>query len=436
MNRNDYPAIKILNTVNEAWSRSFYRDHWGCSINDALFLIKTGRFNELPVIRKTDISKNWSELIEYGDFTDVVSSSGTTGRPVDLPVHRLQEAVWIESVSKVLIELGAKPGDKLLQMLSNNDMFTLGPLVWQAAKKLGVGPFRCSPQRIKRIVDVIHYHRPKFVVGNPVVMMNLSETMGNEFPDTSDLPDYAYFGACSSFDSSNKLTPVAQKVKELWGLKDVLNEYGCSEIGSIGHECLSHSGFHINDEVVYVELIDPNTGLPAEAGSTGEVVVTTLSVPRGFIAVRYATGDVASWIDYEPCSCGRRTPRLGAIIGRVDHQLKILGQTVFPDLIFDAINSVKGLEDALIVRFSDKKSEQVELLVAGNAHDSEALKLEIKCEIEKSIAVSPFIRNVPADLIQKLKDDKMSMGNGVKVPRLIDLDEPSSRAFLNERGVS
>lgn len=128
MNGNNFPTIKILNTVNEAWSRSFYRDHWGCSINDALSLIKKGRFNELPVIRKTDISKNWSELIEYGDFTDVVSSSGTTGRPVDLPVHRLQEAVWIESVSKVLIELGAKPGDKLLQMLSNNDMFTLGPV--------------------------------------------------------------------------------------------------------------------------------------------------------------------------------------------------------------------------------------------------------------------------------------------------------------------
>lgn len=213
MNTAMFPAQRICRVVEQAWRRPFYPTHWVLELPQLQEQINQGQYHQLPVIRKQDLSNHWNELIEYGDFTDVVSSSGTTGRPVELPVHRLQEMVWVDCVSRLWTELGAKPGDRLLHLLSNNDMFTLGPLVLQAAKKVGLGPFRCSPQRTRRILDVVHYHQPAFVVGNPVVMLNRAQEMGEDFPAPDYLPDYAYFGACGSFDANNNLTPVAQKVK-------------------------------------------------------------------------------------------------------------------------------------------------------------------------------------------------------------------------------
>lgn len=419
------PVARIARVVEQASLRPFYPRHWGVERGQIMQWLRDGEYHRVPVIRKQDLSNHWDELMEYGDFTDVVSSSGTTGRPVELPVHRLQEMVWVDCVARVLTELGAKPGDRMLHLLSNNDMFTLGPLVLQAAKKVGLGPFRCSPQRTRRILDVVHYHQPAFVVGNPVVMLELAQTMGADFPAPECLPDYAYFGACGAFDADNRPTPVAQKVMELWGLKDALNEYGCSELGSVGHECLQHRGFHINDDAVHVELIDPETGLPAAPGQPGEVVVTSLTLPRGFIAVRYGTGDIASWLDDSPCDCGRRSPRLGAIIGRVDHQLKIQGQTVYPDLIFDVLGRVDGITNELVVRCPDDQGGQrVEVWLSAESGGGADIVRRVGEMLLQRLAVAPSLRLVPSDLVQKLKQDKMASGNGVKVPRFIDLPLP------------
>lgn len=423
---SSFKPVKRLNVVARAASqRPFYLRHWGMNLGDVLAMIDHGQYERLPLVRKKDISQNWSDLVEYGDFVDVVSSSGTTGRPVELPVHRQQEQLWVDCVARGLSELGARPGGKLLQLLSNNDMFSLGPLIWLAAKKVGVGPFRLSPQRVRRVADVINYHRPEFVVGNPAVMLKIAEELGSDFPSADKLPKYGYFAACATFDRDNRLTPLAQKAKDLWGIQVVLSEYGCSEIGSIGNECQSNRGFHIHEDAIYVELVDPQTGQPSAPGEPGEVVVTSLSLPRGFIAIRYGTGDVAAWIDHSPCPCGRRSPRLGAIIGRVDHQLKVLGQTVYPDLIFNLVDNVPGLVDSVLVKYRDRlDAEQVELWLSTDA-DFGLIRERCSKLLEQSLAVSPRIREVERSIIDKVKQDRMARTNGVKPPRYVDIESVS-----------
>ncbi|WP_195763965.1 phenylacetate--CoA ligase family protein [Pseudoduganella rivuli] len=396
---------------------------------EVLAMVDRGQFDRLPIIRKKDLSANWDDLVEYGDFVDVVSSSGTTGRPVELPVHRQQEQVWVDCVARVLSELGAGPGGKLLQLLSNNDMFSLGPLVWLASKKIGVGPFRCSAQRLQRIADVMNYHRPQFVVGNPMVMLNIADELGADFPPLERRPKYAYFAACAAFDAENALTPMAQRAKDVWGFEEVLNEYGCSELGSIGHECRAHNGFHINDDAVHVELVDPLTGRPSAPGKSGEVVVTALSLPRGFIAVRYGTGDIAAWLDTAPCACGRRSPRLGTIIGRIDHQLKVLGQTVYPDLIFNVVDQLTEIVDSVLVKYRDAlQAEQVELWFCSSGRAEQAASTATAL-LQRHLAVSPPLRSVPLDIIRRVKQDRMARSNGVKLPRYVDLD--NVRTYLD-----
>ncbi|VEB44758.1 phenylacetate-CoA ligase [Chromobacterium violaceum] len=259
------PVARIARVVEQASLRPHYPRHWAWSGSRSCNAARR-RVSPRAAIRKQDLSNHWDELMEYGDFTDVVSSSGTTGRPVELPVHRLQEMVWVDCVARVLTELGAKPATAccICSATTTCSRWAAGAAGGQEG---GSGPFRCSPQRTRRILDVVHYHQPAFVVGNPAVMLELAQTMGADFPAPECLPDYAYFGACGAFDADNRPTPVARKVMELWGLKEALNEYGCSELGSVGHECLQHRGFHINDDAVHVELIDPDTGLPPRRAS-------------------------------------------------------------------------------------------------------------------------------------------------------------------------
>jgi phenylacetate-CoA ligase len=412
--------------VEAASKRPFYPKYWDMNVGDALGTIERGQFDKLPILRKRNISDNWDQLIAYGDFVDVVSSSGTTGRPVELPVHRQQEALWVDCVARGLRELGASPGGKLLQLLSNNDMFSLGPLVWLAAKKVGVGPFRCSPQRVRRIADVINYHRPEFVVGNPLVMLNIAEELGPDFPARDRLPKYGYLGGCATFDANNRLTAAVQKAKEIWGLSVVLAEYGCSELGSIGNECQAHRGFHIHEDVIFVELVDPKTGLHSGSGEPGEVVVTSLSLPRGFVAVRYGTGDIAAWLDRSPCECGRLSPRLGAIIGRVDHQLKVLGQTLYPDLIFNITDQVDEIVDSVLVKYVDElKTERVELWLSASG-DFGQTAARCRALLEQYLAVAPPIRDVSTTLIRRVKHDRMARSNGVKIPRYVDIEDITS----------
>src|SRR5579863_8401655 len=118
---------KLITVIGEAYKRPFYRNLWGMSYEEVCKLIRQDKFHLLPVIRKKDISKHWKELIEYGDFGDMVSSSGTTGRPVDIPMHRAHEEIFTECLAQVFCELGLVANDKVLHLLSLNDLCTLGP---------------------------------------------------------------------------------------------------------------------------------------------------------------------------------------------------------------------------------------------------------------------------------------------------------------------
>lgn len=192
--------MSIEETINTAFQKNFYKNHLNISKEDLLNKFVDGKWSEVPVVRKSDIRDNMIDIISYEGFSDVVSSSGTTGSPVHLPVNCEQEKVWVKSVTRVLKELGFSKSDKLINLLSMNDLFTLSPLVWQACKHLESGSFRCSPTRTKLFKDIVTSQSPKYIVGNPMVMLKMAIEMGSDFPSKDILPDYAYYGACAAFD--------------------------------------------------------------------------------------------------------------------------------------------------------------------------------------------------------------------------------------------
>lgn len=95
----------------------------------------------------------------------------------------------------------------------------------------------------------------------------------------------------------------------------VLDHYGMTEtcFGG-GVQCLAKNGYHLRELDLFLEILDPVTGLPVPDEETGEIVLTTLN-REAMPLIRYRTGDAAAWLP-GPCPCGSPLRRLSPLRGR------------------------------------------------------------------------------------------------------------------------
>jgi phenylacetate-CoA ligase len=111
---------------------------------------------------------------------------------------------------------------------------------------------------------------------------------------------------------SEMLLPgLAERCERVLGAK-MLSNYSTGEMGYITIECPDCGQQHVQDEGVYVEVLDDD-GRPCGVGETGRVAVTLLhnfAMPL----IRYEIGDYAEV--GRPCSAGRGLSSLGRILGR------------------------------------------------------------------------------------------------------------------------
>lgn len=415
---------RLKEILAEAWNREFYKKHWGYkNLDDVLNLVDTNFFDQIPIVRKKHLKTHWNQIMQVDGAVDIVSSSGTTGRPVDIPVHRLEDRDRILRVQRLFRELNIQIGSRVLLLLSLGDLFTLGPLAWEAIKEQGACAIRSSAQRLERVIQIFKHLRPGFVIGNPFVLLRMAEEAGERWPDTQILPKRAFLAVAATFDDKLKATPIAQAVKDAWGLEFYLNEYGNSELGPVAYECTKHQGFHIHDDFYFVELIDIETGQPVrDSNKPGEVVVSGLTFPRGFLPIRYATGDVAAWIKKSPCLCGRLSPRLGPIIGRIDHHLKISGQTVFPDHLLSIVDSLSYIKrSAVSVRLNHISEDEVSLLIIpNNNYNQDIIKQKVSDRLSQSLAVIPRVIIITEEELNHIEYKASERTNKVKIPRFFD----------------
>jgi len=105
----------------------------------------------------------------------------------------------------------------------------------------------------------------------------------------------------------------------------------------------------------------------------GEIVVT--SFRRTYPLIRFGTGDLSLYTD-EPCPCGRSSPRLLGIVGRVAESIRAKGMFLYPHEIEKAVSAVpsisrfqtavtrSGLRDQITfsVELADEGTDKEELL--------------------------------------------------------------------------
>jgi phenylacetate-CoA ligase len=169
---------------------------------------------------------------------------------------------------------------------------------------------------------------------------------------------------------------------EAFGVR-CLQGYGTADLGCIAYECTEKGGWHLHPECM-VEILDLETGVEAAPGQPGELVATIFD--EAYPLVRLATGDIVTLAPAAPCGCGRTTPKLAGLLGRVGDAVKVKGMFVRGGQMEKVLKGFPeaGRFRAIITReqHQDRLEYQVEVEAPGDAalaaRLSEALQAEVK----------------------------------------------------------
>lgn len=125
--------------------------------------------------------------------------------------------------------------------------------------------------------------------------------------------------------------------------RPVTSEYGAAETGIIAFECPEGS-MHVNMDHVIVEEAE------------GEIIVTNL-ISYSFPFIRYRLGDSVK-IDFEAsCPCGRETPVIREITGRIGGKIVGISGKEYPSLVIYYIIKALHAEGRGIVRMQAAQRE-------------------------------------------------------------------------------
>jgi phenylacetate-CoA ligase len=141
----------------------------------------------------------------------------------------------------------------------------------------------------------------------------------------------------------------------------VIDIYGSDEGGCIAWECPKCNGYHINSDLLILELL---TNGNAISKNTGEVVITNLH-SYAMPLIRYKQGDVASFSDSTNL-CKRGFPLLKNIQGRIDDFITLpSGRKISPHPFYWALLDIPEVSEWKIVQ-QQKDLLNIEIVVKNN----------------------------------------------------------------------
>lgn len=288
---------------------------------------------------------------------------------------------WSES----FYAAGFRPGD-LSQITFNYHMNPAGLMFEEPLRNLNCAVIPAGPGNTNNQLDIMHKLRVTGYVGTPSYLMHLAQK-GEEkgFNLRKELFLEVAFVTGEKF--SEKMRTTVEKKFDL-----IMRQgYGTADVGCIGYECFHKNGLHVANRC-FVEICHPDTGIPMKDGDVGEIVVTAFN--KTYPLIRLATGDL-SYIDRAPCPCGRTSPRLGNIVGRVDTTARIKGMFVYPHQV-----------EQVLASFDEIKRWQIEVTNPGGID-----------EMILSIEASSFTRE--DDLLHSFREK-------IKIRPLLKVLDPGS----------
>jgi phenylacetate-CoA ligase len=333
-------TARLKQTLERAYTVPHYRkkfDAAGVKSSDFKSLADIVRF---PFTLKNDLRDNYPFgmfAVPRDQMLRVHASSGTTGKPTVVGYTKGDLDVWSDLMARCFACAGTMPGD-IVHNAYGYGLFTGGLGAHYGAERLGCTVVPVSGGGTERQVTLINDFKARVLCATPSYALNIAEIaqkMGVDLAKSS--LKVGLFGAEPWSDA------MRHDLEARLGLKAV-DVYGLSEIMGPGVACECYdvqSGLHGWEDHFLFETIDPDTQQPLPIGSTGELVITTLT-KEALPMIRYRTRDITR-LSNEPCACGRTHIRIMRVTGRNDDMLIIRGVNVYPSQVEAVLVGFPGL---------------------------------------------------------------------------------------------
>jgi phenylacetate-CoA ligase len=359
-------------------------------------------FAIIPTTSKEDLQQRNDDFlcVPPKKVIEYTSTSGTLGSPVTIALteNDLTRLAFNEYSSFLCADGSAS--DTYQLMLTLDRQFMAGIAYYLGIRKLGAGIIRLGPGVPSLQWETIQRLKPTAIVAVPSFILKLiqfAKEAGIDIHETSVKKAICIGENIRNTDFS--LNILGKKITEAWNIK-LYSTYASTEMQTAFTECSEGNGGHYQPELLIVELLDENNKQVAPY-TPGEVTITTLGV-EGMPLLRYKTGDICMYYD-EPCSCGRTSLRLSPIMGRKKQMIKFKGTTLYPPALFDLLNEREEILDFVIEVYSNEIGLDQVLLYLLPAEDSEECDHRIRAYLQARLRVSPHIKYVNAEEIQKIQ---------------------------------
>ncbi len=356
----------------------------------------------IPTTSKEDLQQRNDDFlcVSPEKVVEYTSTSGTLGSPVTIALteNDLNRLAFNEYNSFLCADGSAS--DTYQLMLTLDRQFMAGIAYYLGIRKLGAGIIRLGPGVPSLQWETIQRLKPTAIVAVPSFILKLiqfAKETGININETSVKKAICIGENIRNTDFS--LNILGKKITEAWNIK-LYSTYASTEMQTAFTECSEGNGGHYQPELLIVELLDENNQQVAPY-IPGEVTITTLGV-EGMPLLRYKTGDICMYYD-EPCACGRTSLRLSPIMGRKKQMIKFKGTTLYPPALFDLLNEREEILDFVIEVYSNEIGLDQVLLYLLPAEDSEECDHRIRAYLQARLRVSPHIKYVNAEEIQKIQ---------------------------------
>ncbi|AWV99154.1 phenylacetate--CoA ligase family protein [Arcticibacterium luteifluviistationis] len=361
----------------------------------------------IPVTNKEDLQTRNQDFVcvTPREIIDYITTSGTLGDPVTFPLtdKDLERLAYNEYISFACAQGSA---DDIYQLMTTMDKrFMAGLAYFMGIRKLGAGVVRVGGGIPELQWDTLKRINPTAFVTVPSFLLKLieyAEANGIDYKATQINKAICIGESLRNEDFT--LSTLGEKIKEKWDIK-LYSTYASTEMSTAFTECEAGLGGHHHPELVIVEFLDEQNQ-PVKEGEAGEVVITTLGV-EGMPLLRFKTGDICYHYK-DACSCGRKTIRLGPIIGRKKQMIKYKGTTLYPPALYDILNDISGIQNYLVEVFTNELGTDEIVVKVGSKDNSPSFEKEIKDHFRAKLRVAPKIKFEDVQLIDKLKNPKLS----------------------------
>lgn len=303
---------RIQYTVRYAYDNSpFYRKWFDKSRIKPSDISDHQDLRELPII-SGDVIRNKQppetnefefKSTDWKNIFTIHETSGTSGVPKSFFLTWEDWQRYAEKYARAFVSQNFGSGDRVV-VCASYGMNVGANTMTLAAQKIGMAIIpegKCTfPVRI------MQNYKPTGIVGSVFKLLRLARRLKSEGIEPSESSIKRLIAGGESFSEESR-----NYVQEVWDVP-VYNTYGSTE-GTMCGECSKKVGLHVPEDMVHLDLYEPELDDFVEDGECGRIVLTTLlptGAKTGNLLINYDTDDTTTVVSRDKCRCGRTHMRI------------------------------------------------------------------------------------------------------------------------------